>query len=483
MDASTGEVALHYSDIKDAEEPSDLRRRQRPRARRARWSAARAAPATGIADADLAYQYFGDTYDFYFTRFGRDSFDGAGATLVGRVRYCEAEWYLPVPERLLERHRRCGSGQDYAAADDVVAHELTHARDRAGVEPHLLGRVGGDQRGPVRHLRRVRRPDELAAESTAPSVSVARWARTCPGGAIRSMSDPTLYGDPDRRFSLNWYTGSEDNRGVHFNSGVANKLAYLLVRRRHLQRPDGHRRRGSTTGRAALLRGAGEPARAGLRLLRPLRGAPPGGQEPRLDGSRAGQPSSGRAAPSRSTCRQPHTVFSDGFEGTFPGQLAGLRPGRRDRHRDRHAVGALAPTARPAAPRAPGAPPVAPRPRPPGATYKPLMDTWMVVRAVLAAATDEAPGPSSTSSSTSSTPTTRSSGASRRTDSTSTATPSRPGPTASPVGRDDATRAGRTSSSTSRRSRASSASRRSGSPSSSSPTTSRSTRAPTSTTS
>ena len=43
------------------------------------------------------------------------------------------------------------------------------------------------------------------------------------------MSDPTIYLDPDRRFSPNWYWESEDNRGVHYNSGVANKLAFLLT--------------------------------------------------------------------------------------------------------------------------------------------------------------------------------------------------------------------------------------------------------------
>jgi hypothetical protein len=43
------------------------------------------------------------------------------------------------------------------------------------------------------------------------------------------MQDPTLYSHPDRITSSFYYTGSGDNGGVHFNSGVGNKAAYLMV--------------------------------------------------------------------------------------------------------------------------------------------------------------------------------------------------------------------------------------------------------------
>lgn len=41
------------------------------------------------------------------------------------------------------------------------------------------------------------------------------------------MSDPTKYGDPDHYSKR--YTGSSDNGGVHTNSGIINKQAYLLA--------------------------------------------------------------------------------------------------------------------------------------------------------------------------------------------------------------------------------------------------------------
>ncbi|HEX2622622.1 MAG TPA: M4 family metallopeptidase, partial [Phototrophicaceae bacterium] len=52
------------------------------------------------------------------------------------------------------------------------------------------------------------------------------------GNGIRNMKDPTLFGDPDRIFSANFYTGGSgdgDQASVHGNSGVNNKAAYLMV--------------------------------------------------------------------------------------------------------------------------------------------------------------------------------------------------------------------------------------------------------------
>src|SRR4029079_10626020 len=49
------------------------------------------------------------------------------------------------------------------------------------------------------------------------------------GWIIRDMSNPNAEGQPDTYLGLNWYTGSGDNGGVHYNSGVGNFMYYLLV--------------------------------------------------------------------------------------------------------------------------------------------------------------------------------------------------------------------------------------------------------------
>jgi hypothetical protein len=46
--------------------------------------------------------------------------------------------------------------------------------------------------------------------------------------AIRSMSNPNAFSDPDTYKGTYWYTGTSDNGGVHTNSGVLNYWFYLL---------------------------------------------------------------------------------------------------------------------------------------------------------------------------------------------------------------------------------------------------------------
>jgi hypothetical protein len=46
---------------------------------------------------------------------------------------------------------------------------------------------------------------------------------------MRSMSNPYSYDQPSVYGGTYWYTGSNDNGGVHTNSGVQNKMFYLLA--------------------------------------------------------------------------------------------------------------------------------------------------------------------------------------------------------------------------------------------------------------
>ena len=48
------------------------------------------------------------------------------------------------------------------------------------------------------------------------------------GGALRSMSNPNAYNQPDTYQGSYWYSGSADSGGVHTNSGVQNFWFYLL---------------------------------------------------------------------------------------------------------------------------------------------------------------------------------------------------------------------------------------------------------------
>ncbi|KHD07782.1 hypothetical protein PN36_05345 [Candidatus Thiomargarita nelsonii] len=89
----------------------------------------------GITDVDLAYDYLGDTYDFYFNTHGRDSIDGAGMTMRATVRHCRST--CPMPNA-----RWTGSQMEFGdgyAIDDVTAHEVTHGGTLNGQTVSALG--------------------------------------------------------------------------------------------------------------------------------------------------------------------------------------------------------------------------------------------------------------------------------------------------------------------------------------------------------
>ena len=372
VDAGSGEVAFHYSDVKYAKN-------------RQVYDAANVSGSLGtlvrtevsgpsaVVEAELAFQNLGDTYDFYFGLFNRDSYDGAGATLLGRVRYCEPFFACPFPNAYWNgAEMRFGDG--FAGVDDVVAHELTHAVTERESNLIYWGESGAineafsDIFGEFVDLTN-------ASGNDSPAV---RWqvGEDLPGGAIRSMSDPTIFGDPDRRFSPDWYTLSEDNRGVHFNSGVANKLAFLLT--------DGGTFNGQTVTGLGITPVARLFYEAQVNLLVPASDyfdldAALFQAAKNLDWSPAAFDAlqRARAAVEIVSPVNPTTLFQDAFEGSFPGSwqvfdqggLAGTGIGTTwGQSSWRKAGGTYS-----AYCAAGGTSPATP-----GTTYKPYMDTWMV---------------------------------------------------------------------------------------------------------
>jgi Zn-dependent metalloprotease len=187
--------------------------------------------ATGIADADDAYDMMGDTYNFYWTRHGRDGVNGAGATHTMTVRYCTRG----ADPRCPWGNATGGStGMAFGLGmveDDVLAHEWTHgvtAWESALIYANESGSINesfSDIWGEFVDLTNGRGNDaagvrwDVGEDLAGPVLS----------GAIRSMSNPPIFFDPDRRHSPLYYVGSDEDREVHTNSGVNNKLCYLLT--------------------------------------------------------------------------------------------------------------------------------------------------------------------------------------------------------------------------------------------------------------
>lgn len=173
-----------------------------------------------------AHHYAGKTYDYYKNVFNRNSYDNKGASLKSTVhyssRYNNAFW------NGTQMVYGDGDGTTFAPLSgslDVVAHELTHAVTDFSSdlvyqnESGALNEAMSDIFGTLVEHHANNNPDyEIGEDIYTPAKS---------GDALRSMSDPTKYNDPDH-YSVR-YTGTEDNGGVHINSGIINKAAYLLA--------------------------------------------------------------------------------------------------------------------------------------------------------------------------------------------------------------------------------------------------------------
>ncbi len=178
-------------------------------------------------DVRLAYQYAGDTYDFFADRFGLDSLDGAGMPLISTVDYCDPDEDCPY-ENAFWNGDQMVYGDGFASADDVVGHELAH-----GVTEFSSGLYYFRQSGAINESMSDIFGELIDQVNGAGSdADEDRWlvGEDVPGiGAIRDMADPPAFDQPDRMTSPLYWGSASDSGGVHFNSGVGNKAAFLMA--------------------------------------------------------------------------------------------------------------------------------------------------------------------------------------------------------------------------------------------------------------
>lgn len=185
------------------------------------------------SDPDIvdAYQYALDTYNFYYNQFGRDSIDDGGMHIVSAVHFLEgyenAFWTGMEPNDSFPDNMMV-YGDGFSAADDVIGHELTH-----GVTDSESGLIYYAQPGAINESLSDIFGELIDQTNGRGNDSIkVRWklGEDIPGiGAIRSMMNPLAFHDPDRTSSSYYYLGYYDNAGVHENSGVNNKAAYLIA--------------------------------------------------------------------------------------------------------------------------------------------------------------------------------------------------------------------------------------------------------------
>ncbi|WP_144392392.1 M4 family metallopeptidase [Pleionea sediminis] len=182
----------------------------------------------GDTSAQNAHDGASIVYDYYLEKHGRDGVDGNGMNMISSVHtgsnWNNAVWY--------QNQMMYGDGDGNYFSDltgdfDVIAHELTH-----GVTQFTAGLIYQNESGALNEA--MSDIMGISAEAYKNGSSSPAWkigdevfTPSQSGDALRYMDDPTEDGSsydyyPER------YVGTQDNGGVHWNSGIAN-LAYVLL--------------------------------------------------------------------------------------------------------------------------------------------------------------------------------------------------------------------------------------------------------------
>ena len=165
------------------------------------------------------------TYDFYFNNFGRDSYDNNGAPLISYVHYDVAYDNAFWNGTVMTYGDGDGSSTGPFTALDVCAHELTH-----GVTEYTANLIYQDEPGA---MSEAFSDIFSAAVEFYATPALADWFvgedfDLSGGNGFRNMSDPNEDDQPDTYLGTNWYSGTMDNGGVHYNNSVGNFWFYLL---------------------------------------------------------------------------------------------------------------------------------------------------------------------------------------------------------------------------------------------------------------
>ncbi|MDX6263478.1 MAG: hypothetical protein QOH84_5166 [Kribbellaceae bacterium] len=196
-------------------------------------------PAVADETVNQAYDGTGATWTMFKECFGRDSVDGAGLPLNSTVHYDRgyANAFWDGAQMVFGD----GDGEifgDFTRSIDVTGHELTH-----GVTQYTAGLVYEGQSGALNEslsdvfgsLAKQHHLGQSAAEADW-LIGADLFRPGVAGVALRSMKapgtaydDPRLGRDPQPANMSGFVETTEDNGGVHLNSGIPNHAFYLLA--------------------------------------------------------------------------------------------------------------------------------------------------------------------------------------------------------------------------------------------------------------
>ncbi|PZE35035.1 M4 family metallopeptidase [Curtobacterium sp. MCPF17_031] len=194
---------------------------------------------TGDAATDEAYAGLGATHAFWLDVFGRVSIDGAGLPLEATVHYGQeydnAYW---DGQRMVFGDGDGEVFRRFTVAVDVIGHELAH-----GVTQYTADLVYQGQSGALNESMSDVFGSLVAQYAAGQTAEQATWligeglfTDAVHGVALRSMrapgtayDDPVLGKDPQPATMADYVETTEDQGGVHLNSGIPNHAFFLAA--------------------------------------------------------------------------------------------------------------------------------------------------------------------------------------------------------------------------------------------------------------
>ena len=160
------------------------------------------------------------SYEYYFKTHNRNSYDNFGSSIRSYVHVD-----VGLNNAFWSRNTLLfgdGSNNNPLVELDVVAHELTHGVTQYEAQLQYYGESGALNESFSDIFGKA---IEFNTFGDTATWQLAKYYRT---GGLRDFSNPNLKNQPDTWLGDMWYTGYEDNGGVHYNSGVQNFWYYLL---------------------------------------------------------------------------------------------------------------------------------------------------------------------------------------------------------------------------------------------------------------
>jgi len=195
---------------------------------------------TGDDAVNEAFDGLGDTYDFYYDAYERDSIDNKGMALNGYVHY--GQGYDNAFWDGQEMVFGDGDGKifvRFTVSIDVIGHELTHGVTEKEVGLQYFGQSGAlnESVSDVFGSMVKQYAKKQTADQADWLIGEGLLAPGIHGRALRDMvnpgtayDDPVLGKDPQPADMSGFVHTTQDNGGVHLNSGIPNRAFALYAK-------------------------------------------------------------------------------------------------------------------------------------------------------------------------------------------------------------------------------------------------------------